>query len=81
MPTTHIVYYKGERVFPEHCSNIEFVSTDNITNKSKLICKCGSVFQNMESSKYSHKLSAKHIRYFKNNLCLNNEEMYTLYRI
>jgi len=76
----HIVYYNGERVFPEHVSNIGF-SIDIITKKSKYICKCGSIFQNRPSSMTIHKQSAKHRYYFRKNLLLKDIEMFDLYRI
>ena len=76
----HIVYYKGERVFPEYASNIGFNNND-ITHYSKYICKCGSIFCNRTATFTAHIRSSKHERYIKNNPLLKNTEMFELYRV
>jgi hypothetical protein len=82
MSNTNIVYYNGVRVFPDYVSNIDSnIDKNNISVKSLYKCKCGSIFYNRESTKASHKATAKHQRYFKDNLNLSNEKMFELYRV
>jgi hypothetical protein len=77
----HIVIYKGERVYPNHVSNLDVTCKDNISVQSKYYCKCGSIFQNRSSGIFYHKQSTRHQRHFKNNLNLSNEDMFELYRV
>lgn len=79
-PSNRICYYNGERVFPDMVSNIGF--TNNTLSIYSLVkCNCGSIFQNMKSSKFSHIRSAKHKRYFRNNLKLKEDDMFKIYRL
>jgi len=78
----HIVYYKGERVYPDNVPNIDSnIDKNNLSVKSLYRCLCGSIFCNRESTKRAHKATAKHQRYFKDNLNLSNEKMFELYRV
>ena len=79
-PSNRFVYYNGERVFPDGTSNIGFTN-NTLSMYSMLQCKCGSLFQNIKSSKFSHRRSAKHQRYFRNNLGLKDDDMFEIYRI
>lgn len=85
MSSNHIVYYNGIRVYPDHVSNIDEYNNeytiDILTVKSLYRCRCGSIFCNRDSTKQAHRATAKHQRYFKDNLNLSNEEMFELYRV
>lgn len=78
--TDRIVYYQGVRVFPERVSNIGFTNK-TISKDTLLQCKCGSIFQNMKASRYVHKRCAKHLRYFRANLGLSDDDMFEIYRL
>ena len=75
-----IVYYEGIRVFPERVSNIGFTN-NNVSTQTLLQCKCGSLFKNIKASIYVHKRCAKHLRYFRGNLGMTEEEMFEIYRL
>lgn len=79
-PSNRIVYYNGERVFPDGTSNIGFTN-NNLSIYSTLKCKCGSLIRNLQASRHSHKKSAKHLRYFRTNNLVKDDDMFDIYRL
>lgn len=75
-----IVYYNGDRVFPDRVSNIGFTN-NNLSLNTLLECKCGSIFKNIPASRFTHVRCAKHKRFFGNSIGLMESEMFQIYRL